>query len=269
MHPEPKYILSVLFLAIFIGPIILGYSSKISDSSSPLYQTIYDSEEKQTWELENRTKISRYADRTGDPNVMIEVTKYPEVNPTREQLGNAWRLYNQTYENAIENNWFKKEKGLDSGYFNWEGDAFHYPHENYTRQNGTLNPEKPEFLMYYKDPDNPEKTVLAGVMFQTNNVEKHGEQIGGPITNWHYHYFDPDVCLAYWGAVSNVEIRGPNGERCPENTVISNKSNEMLHVWFVQHPESQFSSDMVISEEVLNKGTKKMHKSEFISKHNN
>jgi len=55
--------------------------------------------------------------------------------------------------------------------------------------------------------------------------------------------------------------------KCPENTLVSDKSYEMLHVWFVEHPKSQFSSDMVISEGVLKEGTKKLTKEKFISKH--
>lgn len=262
-----RHALSVLFIAIFVSLFFLGSSSEIKDSDSPRYQTIYESDGNQNWEVENKTEISRYAKKTGDPNVMVEVTDYPNTDPTSKQLENAWKLYDETYENAVDRSWFEKQEGLSSGYFNWDGDAFHYPHENYNRQNKTLNPEKPEFLMYYTDPDNQDESILAGVMFQTSNVKKHGDQIGGPITNWHYHYFDPEVCLAYWGAVSNVEIRGPNGEKCPENTVISNKSYEMLHVWFVDHPDSQFSSDMVVPKEVLEKGTDKLDRAEFFSKH--
>jgi len=231
------------------------------------YHTIYDSEQRQNWEPENITRVREHVDRTGDPNVMVEITAYPNTSPTPRQVEKAWNLYSKTYDNAVENDWFELQNGLESGYFNWEGDTFHYPHQNYTRQSGTLNPDKPEFLMYYRDPENRSNFILAGVMFQTSKVEKHGRQIGGPITRWHYHYFNPKICLAHWGAVSNVELIEENGEKCPENTLVSDKSYEMLHVWFVEHPKSQFSSDMVISEGVLKEGTKKLTKEKFISKH--
>lgn len=268
IHFELKHLLSVLFIAVFAGLVVWGINPQVEpDNSSDRYQLIYENKDSQNWDVENETAVSNYAKNTGDPNVMVEVTKYPEKSPTSTQLENAWKLYSDTYDNASQRNWFNKSEGLDSGYFNWEGDAFHYPHRTYTRQNGTLNPKKPEFLMYYTDPENRSNTILAGVMFQTSHVDKHGKQIGGPITEWHYHYFDPKVCLAYWGAVSNVEIIGENGEKCPYNTIISDKSYEMLHVWFVDHPESQFSSDMVISREVLSNGTEKLSKEEFVSKY--
>lgn len=237
------------------------------NSSERRYQNIYENGEKPNWSLESIKEIEKYANKTKDPNVMVEVTKYPNQEPTESQVKEAWKFYNQSFENAKDEGWFSKDKGLNSGYFNWKGDLFHYPHENYTNQDNGLNPQEPEFLMYYPDPNNDSREILAGVMFQTNTLEDHGKQIGGPITTWHYHYHDPKICLDYWGPVSNVEIETDDGEKCPEDTKIKDRTYEMLHVWFVEHPRSQFASEMFLEKEIVADGPEKLSYDEFRSKH--
>lgn len=251
--------------AIGIGILVIAAAWSLT-SPGTVHERIYE-EENSSWQPANQTRLQVYSEKNSDPNVMVELTRYPGEEPTDRQLERSWKLYRDTYRNAREEEWFNMTEGLEDGYFNWAGDSFHYPHENYTRTEETLDPEKPEFLMYYEDPDNSSNTILAGVMFQTSTVEKHGEQIGGPITLWHYHYFNPEACLNYWGPVSNVEVVGPSGQECPPGSQPSRKSYKMLHVWFVDHPRSQFSTDMAISKNLLENGTELLSREEFYSKH--
>lgn len=259
---KARYIVSaILVLGLLSSLFWINYTESRDES---VYQNIYTGDDRQ-WQPENISAVKEHAERTGDPNVMVEVSSYPNSSPTQEQLENAWNLYNRSFEMAEKKGWFNKSKGLDDGYFNWYGDTFHYPHRNYTRERQTLRPSKPEFLMYYNSSEDSGESILAGIMFQTSSLEEEGHQIAGPITTWHYHYHDPEVCLEYWGPVSNTKVE-PVGE-CPDGTDRARKTFEMLHVWFVDHPDSQFSSDMVVSQETLDEGIEKLNRSEFISKH--
>ena len=55
-----------------------------------------------------------------------------------------------------------------------------------------LDCDKPEFLMYY---DTPQGKGLAGLMFYMDTPAGWGEQIGGPLTIWHYHVWAPIQCM--------------------------------------------------------------------------
>ena len=186
---------------------------------------------------------------------IYEVGRHRNENLTEKDYQAAWKLYNSTYEVARQKNWFDYIEGMRDGYRNTFSRT-HYVNLEYFHKNGSLNSEKPEFLMYRTNSEN--KKVLTGVMYMKNSVEKAGEQIAGSLTQWHYHTFATDKCY-YNGFANSVT------ENCPSQ-YWGSKSPEMIHVWFVDHPEGAFGTQMGVTQEIVNKGPEKLNKSEFIEK---
>lgn len=249
--------------------LILAFSLTPEDTSQSPDPTrhinIYEgSGSERNWKPEtmNRT-LQQTSDRNG---LIIEVTRQPDERPENNELEKAWRLYNTSYETAKRKGWFNKSQGLSDGYINWDWDPQHYPHKNHIVENGSLNPEEPEFLMYYDKPES-NQTVLAGIMYLKSSPNREGSQIGGPITMWHYHLYSPPYCWDGWEPLSRAEDK-EDGWQCPKGTSKLKKSPEMLHVWFIDHPQSQFSTNMGVSRDLIENGTEKVSKEEFLEKQN-
>ncbi|MFT4893061.1 MAG: hypothetical protein ACI8Z7_000856 [Candidatus Nanohaloarchaea archaeon] len=190
----------------------------------------------------------------------VEVTRYPNQEPTTEHIENAWTLYNESYDAAEKNEWFEMEQAISDGFQNKTGHSINI---KYFRDNETLNPEKPEFLMYYSNysrdsPGNKSQKALVGLMYLKSSIEKAGEQIGGPLTLWHYHPIRGKKCFK--------EGFARDSENCPEH-LYSNRSPEMLHIWFIDHPEGFFGTDMSVKKR-LPKKPEKLSKREFTSRIN-
>lgn len=187
---------------------------------------------------------------------IIEVTRYPNSTPTQDQVERAWRLYNQTYTNAERDGWFDYQNARRSGYYMRSFGSSHYPNNKSLKDNEVLKPEKPEYLIYYEKSGGSKK-FLVGVMYLTNSVNDPGEQVGGPLTEWHYHKFSRPQCLL------NHNKLVYDKERCSENELYT-RSPEMLHVWFIDHPEGVFATNMSIEKQVKSEQPGKLSKSEFI-----
>lgn len=202
------------------------------------------------WRLEKEIKEER------TPNSIIEVSKYPNSKPSNEDIRSAYKLYSKSFEAAKENNWFNYSKGVKDGFYNFS-DKTHYPNERFLYDGNTLNPKKPEILMYYEDPKNSSRKVLAGAMFMANNITDGGRQVGGPLTVWHYHKGSREFC--YKQGVMPIGSK----DNCVNGTV-SDRGPEMLHVWFVQHPKGQFATGMSFPRnEEINRDPEKMNRVEF------
>jgi len=117
--------------------------------------------------------------------------------------------------------------------------------EEYLLDGRTLDPERPEYLMYY---DTSRGKSLVGFMFYVSEIDERGEQIGGPLTVWHYHVWSRPHCFAKRGLLA-VGFAGPEGE-C-ERGEPSFRSAEMLHVWLVDHPHGPFATRMRIDPRLL------------------
>jgi len=174
---------------------------------------------------------------------VIEITRFPYAKPTPEQQKRADDLFEQSLAAAKKNGWTDYKKGLKDGFHLSEGiDVLHYVKNEHLTDGEILNPEKPEFLMYY----NTEKgKKLAGFMFYTEKHYAEGPQIGGPLTIWHYHRWHDESC---WE--NNIPIGHPVKGVCLKGYP-AKRSPEMLHVWFVKHPEGQFATSMNLSKELL------------------
>ena len=173
---------------------------------------------------------------------MYELTQYlPGVEPTAEQKKMADDLVRRSWQAAKDHGWFDYDQGIKDGFVQF--DDTHYESEKFIHDGKVLDPDRPEYLMYY---DTGEGKKLAGFMFLTNDQYQHGPQIGGPLTVWHYHIWDKPQCIH-----GNARVK-PVGADCPCPTAeLSSRSREMMHVWFVEHPDGPFATGMTLSEELI------------------
>ncbi|MFB6116288.1 MAG: hypothetical protein ABEK10_02140 [Candidatus Nanosalina sp.] len=183
---------------------------------------------------------------------IVEVSRYPKENYTRSDLRKAWKLYSETYEAAERNDWFNVSKGKEAGYKRVKGS--HYPNREYLYDPSVLNPEKPEYLLYYNTSDGMK---LAGVMYMEEKIGKHGEQVGGPFTVWHYHRYQDARCFESLVRITDRE------SSCNE-TELSETSPEMLHVWFTPRKNGQFATEMGVNLSKIT--TEKIRKKEFLKR---
>lgn len=108
--------------------------------------------------------------------------------------------------------------------------AAHFHNEAYNQDGKLLDPERPEDLMYLKQPDG--KLTLIGVMYLAQSGQ--GPRVDGPLTHWHAH---PDLC----GSAAGVALMDPAGT-CPVGTAPI--TEEMLHVWLVDNPDGPFAETL-------------------------
>jgi hypothetical protein len=179
---------------------------------------------------------------------MYELTQYPNQEPTQAQRDAADKIINDSYETAVRNGWLSKEKGLSDGYEAMYGDPVHFVNVEYVFDGETLNPEKPEVLMYYQTP---EGDFLMGVMFLA--IGERGPQVAGPLSKWHYHI---DRRMCYEQGVLPIGSKDEQGACAAGFPNI--RSPEMLHLWFFDHPEGRFATKMGLSGQTLNAGIEQM-----------
>jgi hypothetical protein len=239
--------------------------STVENGSKHRYINKYESaEENRNWILEEGN-VS-----LGNPEVPIyEVTRYPDDEPTKQYLNNSWELYNRTYEAAARNGWFEYKNAVKQGYIDYVlADGVHHYNASYYLDGEILNPEKPESLIYYENPENKSNEILVGVMYQ--NMKKEGEQVGGPLTIWHYHPIIQRKLRRLNKTISQ-ETRYDDYEqlvneaykKVPEDRL--NRTGEMIHVWFVEHPEGPFGTTMSVPSSSL-KNPEKMARKEFTNR---
>lgn len=180
-----------------------------------------------------------------------EVTRFPDSEPTPEDFDSAWEKYRKSYEAVDQNGWFDFGNATEDGYENHDG--LHYVNREYYSDNETLNPHRPESLIYYDDPQNESGKVLAGIMYVADSLETEGEQFGGPLTVWHYHPRESKMCFA--------QIP-PGGTECSKEDTKMYRTPEMIHIWFLKNPEGPFASRMGVPEKYL-KEPERMSEGEF------
>ncbi len=172
--------------------------------------------------------------------VIWEVTQYPPgAQPTPEQREAAKQLIERSERAAVEQDWENFDHAHAEGFRMLPGDRRHYYNREYILDDRILDPERPEFLMYY---DAPEGKRLVGYMFYARTLTERGPQIGGPLTVWHYHVWSHAACLVRGVAPGGLFRDGP----CPEGLVRTRRSPEMLHVWLIDRPNGPFSTSMFL-----------------------
>lgn len=177
--------------------------------------------------------------------VLWELSEFaPGTKPTPEQRARADALVEASYRAALDNGWFDYKKGLADGFQLMFKDRRHYENREFILDDRVLDPNRPEFLMYYGTPQGKR---LSGFMFYADTPLGRGPQPGGNLTVWHYHVWKNTMCLLE-GLIS-VGIGDASGV-CKEGTP-THRSPEMLHVWLIDHPQGAFTTSMMIEPKLF------------------
>jgi hypothetical protein len=176
--------------------------------------------------------------------VIWELDAAPQRPPTSAERAAADELVARSQDAAERHGWFDFQRGRADGYRLLHGDKRHYYNEAHLFDDAILDPDRPEFLMYYGTPRGQK---LAGLMFYSRRPDERGLQVGGPLTRWHYHVWAEPNCLVR-GLLSVASARGDDG--CVRGRP-SHRSPEMLHVWLLDHPDGPFATSMWLRPEQL------------------
>lgn len=176
---------------------------------------------------------------------IIEVSRYWDEQQTEAQKKAADEFYNQVLDSLRKKGWFDVEQAYASGYRLYEDrDSTHYENSAFLFDGEVLNPEKPEYLMFY---ETTEGIKLVGAMFIIESLTEHGDQFGGPETTWHFHDYESGVCAPVNIPEHMVKEYKLSKEGCDSGYLLP-RSTEMLHVWIADHPEGRFATNMAIDE---------------------
>ena len=146
-------------------------------------------------------------------------------------------------ESARRHGWFDFQQAAKDGFTRMYGDELHYVNQDYVLDDHMLDPDRPEFLLFYNTSSGRR---LAAFMFLTRTPAERGPQVGGPLTVWHYHFWSKKRCLLN----SLFVVGDPDGSgHCPAGE-LAQRSPEMMHVWFVEHPQGPFATDMSLTKEL-------------------
>ncbi len=176
-----------------------------------------------------------------------EIYEVSDTDPTKTAQASfvdfARSFRDDVMKAAYNNGWDDVNNAMNDGYSNGPPfDFLHYVNFDYTKDGRLLDPAKPEFLMYYPTSKGQ---VLAGAMFLTEKLYDHGPQPGGAEMIWHYHTSEQAFCFR-----NNVMVEFEDDNSCA-NGIASRRSPEMLHVWFVDHPEGPYSTEMCLPSGII------------------
>jgi hypothetical protein len=185
------------------------------------------------WHPEAEVDVSPQEERG---MIIFEVTRFPHlVEPRPKHMTAAVELLEKARANIAARGWDDFERAVADGFELMFEDDNHYALREHITDGITLDPERPEFLIYY---DTPKGKRLAGLMFLAQ-PDEHGPQIAGPMSLWHFHIWNRKVCLWQELLVSGFS----EGQTCPDG-IASHRSPEMLHLWFFDHPQGMFATNM-------------------------
>jgi hypothetical protein len=195
------------------------------------------------------------------PQMMIwEVSEFdPRIAATPKEQKAADDFVKRCFDAAIANNWFDLQQGLADGFLTKGTDKRHHRNDDYVVDGIQLDPDRPEYLMYYPDPEQPGESALTGLMFLADAAQSRGFQFAGPLALWHYHIYKNARCWARDGLLSTGMIDRNGG--CITGGVPIHRSPEMVHVWLIDHPRGPFSTGMTLPKDVLAAGLAKRKES--------
>ena len=180
---------------------------------------------------------------------LYEVTRFYGREPTAEQQRAADEFAERALEAVKARGWFDIEKAMADGYKLRFREEVHHYNEEFVFDDRVLDPERPEYLMF-QDTSNGKR--LSGAMFTVPGFTAEGEQIGGPLTQWHYHVWRSPFCFLGGRLMVADAVDGKCSEGVP-----SLRSVEMLHVWFLDHPRGTYASQMGLPPKVMDRLVKK------------
>lgn len=188
--------------------------------------------------------------------VIWEVSEFdPRVPATPEQQKAGDDFVKRCFEVAVAMNWFDRSTGMADGFLTPGSDSRHHRNDEYVLDDIQLDPERPEYLMYYPDPNRDGEQTLTGFMFLADARESRGYQFAGPLAIWHYHKYTNARCWAERGLLSTGIIDDQG--QCSTGGVPLNRSPEMVHVWLIDHPRGPFATGMTLPKAVLQAGLAK------------
>lgn len=188
--------------------------------------------------------------------VIWEVSEFdPRIPATVEQQQAGDDFVKRCFEVAEAKGWFDRSKAIADGFLTPGSDNRHHRNDAYVLDSIQLDPARPEYLMYYPDPNREGEQALTGFMFLAESRKARGHQFAGPLAIWHYHKYANARCWAGRGLLS-MGMADDNG-RCSTGSVPLHRSPEMVHVWLLDHPRGPFSSGMTLPKSVLRTGLAK------------
>ena len=161
---------------------------------------------------------------------------------TAEQERWAVEFYERSLRAARTNRWFDFDSAMAQGFQPDRVNRTHYPNLENMFDGAILDPERPEWLIYYDNPAGGK--TLMGFMFFTNKLLDRGPTPAGALAQWHYHpYAEPRCAVKEIWTVSRLDADGD----CAEGVPVS-RTPEMFHVWFIDHPLGRFTEMNVVPE---------------------
>ena len=161
---------------------------------------------------------------------------------TPEQAQWAEEFHRRSLDAARSHGWFDFDQAMTQGFQPDRVNGTHFPNLKNMFDGVIMDPERPEWLIYYDNPDGGK--MLMGFMFFTNKLLDQGPTPAGPLAQWHYHpYVDPRCAVQEIWTVSRPDAEG----RCAEGVPVS-RTPEMFHVWFIDHPLGRFTEMNVVPE---------------------
>jgi len=153
---------------------------------------------------------------------------------TPEQQAAADKLLSEVKAGTVRFNDFKtaESEGYKqiTPYINGKFGPAHFHNARYAADGKTLDPTKPEDLVYLKMANG--KMVYLGAMFLA--APGTGPAPGGSLTMWHTH---DNLCIGK----NTVKAKGASGT-CPAGTVAIQQ--EMMHVWTFDNPDGPFAHEL-------------------------
>lgn len=173
--------------------------------------------------------------------------------PTAAEQQWANDFVRQSWESARTHGWLDLEKAKADGYFPQWGDRAHWANREFLFDDRILDPTRPEFLMF---EDSPSGKILVGFMFFTRTLEESGPTPGGSLAQWHYH---PWPGRGYCAERELLVVSRPDDNGHCAAGVRVNRSAEMLHVYFVDHPMGPFTDVMQFPQAKTMRDAKLVH----------
>lgn len=230
-----------------------GSDSTYTRDSEGWYANLYEPNTRPEWIEEPTPDEWQNEIRHGQA---IEMTQYPDVEPTDAHYEAAYELYTETYDAVMDNGWDDFDQAVADGYSQW--DDIHWVHKDFSFNDTNIEPSQPESLVFFDDND---EKKLAGIMYFEDTIDGRGEQVGGPLTVWHYHASSDVWCF---DEVVSHRINEMETKDCAEDDLQLPRTPEMIHVWFLKHPEGQFATNMrSLPNEFFDREPKRMSFDEF------
>jgi hypothetical protein len=110
------------------------------------------------------------------------------------------------------------------------GQTVHYMNQRYVHDGRTLDPTRPEVLVY---ANTAHGRVLLGAMYMMPKLGMKGPEPGGSLTDWHVH---TNICFGAGARLAG--LLSPFGS-CPAGS-LNVPTPAMLHVWTVPNPTGAF-----------------------------